>query len=165
MSLSTDELGTCYERFVATECGYDLETDRDAQLSGRDTVCGIDFKYDRKLHETGNLWLEYAECRKPGGVMVTAGFAKAGCDLLFIGDCSRALFIRPIMLCNLLDELREGIKIPRDGKLPRLTLSSTTTSKAIKGPFEVVQRFAVGMKVFGFPDEKFLPLRCERVKY
>ena len=106
---STDDVGKLYEKYLADKLGMRLNNNKRWQLDYGDTWCKTEIKYDRRLHQTGNLYFEFEECRIPGSSMVSAGVMKQGYKRYAIGDCSRAMLFRGDILRKKVEEARRGM--------------------------------------------------------
>ena len=144
MKRSSDELGSLYEQYIAAQLSLVLVNDREWQLKYGDTTCKTEIKYDRKLHKTGNLYIEGAESRREGGALVLSGPHKE-CITYLIGDCSRALTFNPRVLCLVL----------QNAKLTN-SLKRTLTSCGVTMPY--IELKSLSLEEYTWDTN---PLHCE----
>jgi hypothetical protein len=166
---STDQIGSSYEAWVAAAFGFEISTDRRHQIECGDTICGTEIKFDRRLHKTGNVYIEQCERRSDRGNWILSGPYKSRCQRYAIGDCSRIVFLSPCYLrqrCELVkkrwDEWHSEnasngvIKVFED--MDRIV--TTPTSCGILLKFDYAAAVAGRGNVYYWPGTD--PLACER---
>ena len=123
-------VGGLFEDYLVWRTGCVLVSDYEWQLTHGDTTLSTEIKYDRRLHQTGNLCCEFSECTSPGQPLHYCGFVSSGeCLRVAIGDCSRILLID---MCAYRTLMRS----------PTARIISTETSKAFLLKYELAQPLA-----------------------
>lgn len=146
---STDAIGSAFEKYLADHFGWKLVNERRWQIEYGDTTCKTEIKYDRRLHQTGNLYFEGRESRTKNGKLMLSGVFKRGYRTYVIGDCSRVLFFKPQILRDKLIAAKE-----RGSAM----IVQTETSRGLIVPYDYMKWLAVDE--YSWPVE---PLICERM--
>lgn len=129
--------GQDFERFslaVLRRIGMDLRpaVGLKAQVRHGDTVAGLEIKNDRQYHDTGNLFIETAECPLPGQPLQPAGIYHPSEPWLYlIGDVENILIF--------------GVKVlrrmHRSGKFQELLIGNRT-ARGFLVPFATAKDLA-----------------------
>ena len=120
-------VGILFEDYLTCMVGCTIVTDYKWQKRCGDTELCTEIKYDRKLHKTGNLFFEYAECTSVGDEFHFCEFVSSGkCKYIAIGDCSRILLFdmdtfRTLMRSNSYHSVETGTSKGFLGKYEDMT--------------------------------------------
>ena len=164
---TTDELGTWYEHLIKMLFIYNhnfiihIYKEENQFIKGESKE-KIEIKFDRRINDTGNIYLEYKERRKhperekPYGMWVDGGFAKKNEDIFYlIGDKKNIWVFLKETLCELHNSkhrFRCSIKHPMSTSIGILLPCKDALELAI-GKIEVIEGHMIwnkgSIEIFG----------------